>query len=154
MLPRQDPGVTVLRDYHAENIMLLGALHKQGLLDFQDALVGHRAYDLVSLLQDARRDVSPALERAMLDRYLAQVDADAHFEADYARLGAQRNAKIVGIFSRLWKRDGKPRYLAFIPRVWEAMERDLRHPALEPVAEWFAQNIPQNLRDSGGGEIR
>jgi aminoglycoside/choline kinase family phosphotransferase len=153
MLPRQDPGVTVLRDYHAENIMLLPQ-GEQGLIDFQDALVGHPAYDLVSLLQDARRDVSPALERAMLDRYLAQVDADAHFEADYARLGAQRNAKIVGIFSRLWKRDGKPRYLAFIPRVWEAMERDLRHPALEPVADWFAQNIPQNLRDSGGGEIR
>lgn len=153
MLPRQNPGVTVLRDYHAENIMLLegGA---QGLIDFQDALVGHPAYDLVSLLQDARRDVAPELERAMLDRYLAQVEADEHFEADYARLGAQRNAKIVGIFSRLWKRDGKPRYLAFIPRVWEAMERDLKHPALKPVADWFARNIPQEVRDTGGGEIR
>ena len=153
MLPRQVPGVTVLRDYHAENIMLLpeGA---QGLIDFQDALVGHPAYDLVSLLQDARRDVSPELERAMLDRYMAQVDAGPDFEADYARLGAQRNAKIVGIFSRLWKRDGKPRYLAFIPRVWEAMERDLKHPALEPVAEWFAANIPQEIRDTGGGEIQ
>jgi aminoglycoside/choline kinase family phosphotransferase len=153
MLPRQNPGVTVLRDYHAENIMLLphGA---QGLIDFQDALVGHPAYDLVSLLQDARRDVSPELERAMLDRYLAQVDAGEHFEADYARLGAQRNAKIVGIFSRLWKRDQKPRYLAFIPRVWEAMERDLKHPALAPVAEWFTVNIPQGIRDTGGGEIQ
>jgi aminoglycoside/choline kinase family phosphotransferase len=153
MLPRQAPGVTVLRDYHAENIMLLegGA---QGLIDFQDALVGHPAYDLVSLLQDARRDVAPDLERAMLDRYLAQVEADEHFEADYARLGAQRNAKIVGIFSRLWKRDGKPRYLAFIPRVWEAMERDLKHPALAPVAEWFAANVPQEIRDTGGGEIQ
>ena len=70
MLPRQRPGVTVLRDYHAENIMLLGELDKQGLLDFQDALVGHRAYDLVSLLQDARRDVSPELEAEMFDRYL------------------------------------------------------------------------------------
>jgi len=153
MLPRQKPGVTVLRDYHAENIMLLDGGH-QGLIDFQDALVGHPAYDLVSLLQDARRDVSPALERTMLDRYLAQVDAGEHFEADYARLGAQRNAKIVGIFSRLWKRDGKPRYLAFIPRVWEAMERDLEHPALAPVAEWFARNIPQEVRDTGGGEIQ
>jgi aminoglycoside/choline kinase family phosphotransferase len=153
MLPRQNPGVTVLRDYHAENIMLLegGA---QGLIDFQDALVGHPAYDLVSLLQDARRDVSPELERAMLDRYLTQVDADEHFEADYARLGVQRNAKIVGIFSRLWKRDGKPRYLAFIPRVWGAMERDLQHPALAPVAEWFAVNIPQEIRDIGGGKIQ
>lgn len=153
MLPRQNPGVTVLRDYHAENIMLLQGGH-QGLIDFQDALVGHPAYDLVSLLQDARRDVSPDLERAMLDRYLAQVDAEEDFEADYARLGAQRNAKIVGIFSRLWKRDDKPRYLAYIPRVWEAMERDLKHPALAPVAEWFAANIPQEVRDTGGGEIQ
>ncbi len=153
MLPRQNPGVTVLRDYHAENIMLLEN-GSQGLIDFQDALVGHPAYDLVSLLQDARRDVAPELERAMLGRYLAQVDEDEHFEADYARLGAQRNAKIVGIFSRLWKRDGKPRYLAFIPRVWRAMERDLAHPALAPVAEWFSANIPQEIRDTEGGEIQ
>jgi aminoglycoside/choline kinase family phosphotransferase len=152
MLPRQRPGVTVLRDYHAENIMLLPD-GGQGLIDFQDALVGHPAYDLVSLLQDARRDVSPALERRMLDRYLAKVDAEPDFEADYARLGAQRNAKIVGIFARLWLRDGKPRYLAMIPRVWEAMERDLKHPALAPVADWFAANVPQGLRDTGGGEI-
>jgi aminoglycoside/choline kinase family phosphotransferase len=153
MLPRQEPGVTVLRDYHAENIMLLAG-GDQGLIDFQDALVGHPAYDLVSLLQDARRDVDPALERRMLDRYLARVDAAPEFEADYARLGAQRNAKIVGIFARLWLRDRKPRYLPMIPRVWQAMERDLAHPALAPVAEWFAVNIPQPLRDSGGGEIR
>jgi aminoglycoside/choline kinase family phosphotransferase len=153
MLPRQVPGVTVLRDYHAENIMLLPR-GEQGLIDFQDALVGHPAYDLVSLLQDARRDVSVELERAMIDRYLSRVDAGEHFEADYARLGAQRNAKIVGIFSRLWKRDQKPRYLAFIPRVWDALERDLKHPALAPVAEWFARNIPQEVRDTGGGEIQ
>ncbi len=153
MLPRQQPGVTVLRDYHAENIMLL-ADGEQGLIDFQDALVGHPAYDLVSLLQDARRDVDPTLERRMLDRYLAQAAGGAEFEADYARLGAQRNAKIVGIFARLWRRDGKPRYLPMIPRVWRAMERDLVHPALAPVAEWFAANIPQPLRDGGGGEIR
>lgn len=152
MLPRQEPGVTVLRDYHAENIMLLPN-GEQGLIDFQDALVGHPAYDLVSLLQDARRDVSPELERAMLDRYLGQVDADEHFEADYARLGAQRNAKIVGIFARLWKRDGKPRYLAMIPRVWDALERDLKHPALAPVTNWFAVNIPQQVRDTSGGEL-
>jgi len=153
MMPRQNPGVTVLRDYHAENIMLLpdGA---QGLIDFQDALVGHRAYDLVSLLQDARRDVSPELERAMLDRYRAQVEAEPDFEADYARLGAQRNAKIVGIFARLWKRAGKPRYLAMIPRVWQAMERDLQHPALGPVAAWFDANVPREIRDNGGGELQ
>ncbi len=152
MLARQDPGVTVLRDYHAENIMLLpgGA---QGLIDYQDALVGHPAYDLVSLLQDARRDVSPELERVMLDHYIAQVDAGPDFAADYARLGAQRNAKIVGIFARLWKRDGKPRYLAMIPRVWDAMERDLAHPALAPVAQWFDANIPPEIRERRGGGL-
>lgn len=153
VVERQRPGVTVLRDYHAENIMLLNG-GAQGLIDFQDALVGHPAYDLVSLLQDARRDVSPGLERAMLDHYLSQVDAGPEFEADYAVLGAQRNAKIVGIFARLWKRDGKPRYLSYIPRVWRAMERDLQHPALAPVADWFAANIPQEIRVTGGGELQ
>jgi len=153
MMPRQRPGVCVLRDYHAENLMLLGALHKQGLLDFQDALVGHKAYDLVSLLQDARRDVSPELEAAMLDHYLSDYKGDADdFRADYARLGAQRNAKIVGIFVRLWRRDGKPRYLGMIPRVWALLERDLAHPALAPVAAWFAANIPAELRAALGGQ--
>ena len=149
MLDRQQPGVTVLRDYHAENIMLLGESEDgagQGLIDFQDALVGHRAYDLVSLLQDARRDVSQDLESRMLARYRDKTNADNQFEADYARLGAQRNAKIVGIFTRLHQRDAKPRYLDLIPRVWSAMERDLAHPALEPVARWFADNIPAALR--------
>lgn len=156
LLSRQDPGVTVLRDYHAENIMLLepGKLAgEQGLIDFQDALVGHPAYDLVSLLQDARRDVSETLERDMLGRYRAVADPGEHFEADYARLGAHRNAKIVGIFTRLYKRDGKPRYLEMIPRVWKAMERDLSHEAMAPVASWFERNIPQELRDTHGGTI-
>ena len=151
LLGRQRPGVTVLRDYHAENVMLLGGLEMQGLLDFQDALVGHAAYDLVSLLQDARRDVSPELEAKMLDYYLAQSGEGDDFRADYARLGAQRNAKIVGIFVRLWKRDGKPRYLDYIPRVWAAMERDLAHPALAPVRGWFDANIPAHLRANFGG---
>jgi len=151
LLPRQRPGVVVLRDYHAENIMLLGSLENQGLLDFQDALVGHPAYDLVSLLQDARRDVSPELEAQMFDYYVSKAAPGADFAADYARLGAQRNAKIVGIFVRLWKRDGKPRYLDYIPRVWALLERDLAHPALAPVARWFDANIPAELRQSGGG---
>lgn len=152
LLPRQRPGVTVLRDYHAENIMLLGSLQKQGLLDFQDALVGHRAYDVVSLLQDARRDVRPDLEAAMIEHYLAATRLEREdFLADYARLGAQRNAKIVGIFVRLWRRDGKPRYLEMIPRVWALLERDLAHPALAPVAAWFSANIPDRLREAGGG---
>lgn len=155
LLARQGAGVTVLRDYHAENLMLLAGPADQGLLDFQDALAGHPAYDLVSLLQDARRDVSPELEAAMLERYLAvaPVADRAEFLADYALLGAQRNAKIVGIFVRLWRRDGKPRYLDLIPRVWAQMERDLAHPALAPVADWFAANVPADLRAAGGGSF-
>jgi aminoglycoside/choline kinase family phosphotransferase len=157
LLARQQPGVTVLRDYHAENIMLLGPpgeyAGEQGLIDFQDALVGHRAYDLVSLLQDARRDVSPDLEGEMIDIYRAGAAADDDFLADYARLGAQRNAKIVGIFARLWRRDGKPRYLPMIPRVWDAMERDLAHPSLEPVARWFDANVPDAVRAARGGGL-
>lgn len=139
-----DQSITVLRDYHAENIMLLGD-GSLGLLDFQDALAGHAVYDLVSLLQDARRDVEPALERAMIDRYAARRPFD---EAAYALLGAQRNAKILGIFTRLWKRDGKPRYLAFQPRVWRYLERDLAHPALTPVRAWFDAHVPVEARAS------
>jgi aminoglycoside/choline kinase family phosphotransferase len=143
------PRVTVLRDYHAENIMLLPATERSyglGLLDFQDALVGHPAYDLVSLLQDARREVSPAVEQAMLAFYKTLCDPGADFDAAYAILGAQRNAKIVGLFVRLWQRDGKARYLDYMPRMWTLLERDLAHPALTPVAEWFAANIPADMR--------
>ncbi|MCU6452822.1 phosphotransferase [Sphingomonas sp. A2-49] len=141
-----DAPVTVLRDYHAENLMLVGEGGTLGLLDFQDALAGHPAYDLVSLLQDARRDVDPAVERAMIERYRAATGAGDDFLAAYHVLGAQRNAKIVGIFTRLWKRDGKPRYPALCPRVWAYLERDLAHPALAPVARWFDDNVPAALR--------
>jgi N-acetylmuramate 1-kinase len=141
--------VTVLRDYHAENIMLIegrqgvGGL---GLLDFQDALAGHPAYDLVSLLQDARRDVSQAIENEMLIRYQTAAQPDAGFDDAYWLLGAQRNAKIVGIFARLWKRDGKARYLSYLPRVWTYLERDLDRPALAPLKAWFDANIPAEQR--------
>ncbi|MBT2189306.1 aminoglycoside phosphotransferase family protein [Sphingobium nicotianae] len=143
------PIVSVLRDYHAENIMLLPdntRSHGLGLLDFQDALAGHPAYDLVSFLQDARRDVSPSVEQAMLAHYQSRARVSSDFEAAYAVLGAQRNAKIIGIFTRLWKRDGKPRYLDFLPRMWGLLERDLAHPALAPVADWFAANVPDEAR--------
>ena len=136
-----DRPVTVLRDYHAENLMLLDEQDALGLLDFQDALAGHPAYDLVSLLQDARRDVSAALETRMLAHYKAATGADADFDAAYWVLGAQRNTKIVGIFTRLWQRDGKPRYPALCPRVWRYLERDLAHPALSPVKAWFDANV-------------
>ncbi|MFN3818710.1 aminoglycoside phosphotransferase family protein [Blastomonas sp.] len=143
------PQVTVLRDYHAENIMLLED-GGQGLLDFQDALVGDPAYDLVSLLQDARRDVAPALEAEMIAHYRALANPAYDFDTAYHVLGAQRNAKIIGIFVRLWKRDSKPRYPLMIPRVWDALERDLKHSALAPVAQWFDANIPAELRDPAG----
>ncbi|WP_260484427.1 aminoglycoside phosphotransferase family protein [Sphingomicrobium flavum] len=139
--------VLVLRDYHADNLMILkdGEL---GLLDFQDALAGHPAYDLVSLLQDARRDVSPELEREMLDRYMdkAGIEDRESFEADYQLLGAQRNVKILGIFTRLWKRDGKPHYLSLQPRVWGLVERNFTHPVNRPIRDWFDTHVPAHKR--------
>lgn len=143
--------VLVLRDYHADNLMVLDdrrGLQRLGLLDFQDGLAGHPAYDLVSLLQDARRDVDPRLEAEMLDRYMtARGIADRErFRANYEVLGAQRNAKILGVFTRLWKRDGKPGYRAFQPRVWGYLERNLRHEALAPVRAWFDTHLPDAQR--------
>ncbi|WP_425231138.1 aminoglycoside phosphotransferase family protein [Sphingomonas sp.] len=141
-----DAPVTVLRDFHAENLMLVGEEQRLGLLDFQDALAGHPAYDLVSLLQDARREVDPSVEAAMLARYRAATGAGDDFMRAYHVLGCQRNAKIVGIFTRLWRRDGKDRYPALCPRVWAYLERDLSQPVLEPVAAWFDANIPPERR--------
>ena len=138
-------SVTVLRDYHAENIMLLDD-GDQGLIDFQDALIGHPAYDLVSLLQDARREVSIELETAMLDYYVMKAQPPEDFHHHYALIGAQRNTKIIGIFTRLWKRDGKLRYLDFLPRMWALLERDLKHPKLTSLKRWFDENIPPDTR--------
>ncbi|HEX8573401.1 MAG TPA: phosphotransferase [Allosphingosinicella sp.] len=140
--------VLVLRDYHADNLMVLPGRAELGLLDFQDALAGHAAYDLVSLLQDARRDVAAELEEAMIDRYCARANvADrALFRAHYEILGAQRNSKILGIFTRLWKRDGKPYYPTMHPRIWAYVERNLAHPALAPVAAWFESSVPAECR--------
>ena len=141
--------VTVLRDYHAENIMLVegrdGVAHF-GLLDFQDALAGHPAYDLASVLEDARRDVPPAVERAMIDRYLAATGQGDRFERAYWALAAQRNTRILGVFTRLWKRDDKPGYRRFQPRMWGLLERDLSQPGLEPVRGWFDANIASEHR--------
>jgi aminoglycoside/choline kinase family phosphotransferase len=146
--------VMVLRDYHADNLMVIPGRSELGLLDFQDALAGHAAYDLVSLLQDARRDVDPALEEAMIGRYVdaANVADPARFRAHYEILGAQRNTKILGIFTRLWKRDGKAHYLALQPRVWTYLERNLAHPALGPVRRWFDSNVGEGLRAAAWAE--
>ena len=145
------PRVLALRDYHANNLMWLperDGVARVGLLDFQDALRGSAAYDLVSLLQDARRDVPPELEQAMIDYYLAarpELDRES-FLAAYAMLGAQRNTKVIGIFTRLAVRDAKPLYLEMIDRVWGLLERDLAHPALEPARRWFDRWVPREVR--------
>jgi N-acetylmuramate 1-kinase len=143
--------VTVLRDYHAENIMLVegreGIAHF-GLLDFQDALAGHPAYDLASVLEDARRDVPPSIERAMIDRYVSATGHGEAFERAYWVLAAQRNTRILGVFTRLWKRDNKPHYRGFQPRMWGLLERDLAQPHLQPVRSWFDANIaPEHRRE-------
>ncbi|SDX75714.1 hypothetical protein SAMN05444336_109135 [Albimonas donghaensis] len=138
-----------LRDYHAENMLWLPGREgtaRVGLIDYQDALAGHPAYDLISLTEDARRDTSPGLRAATTARYLdaAGVPAGARetFEAEAAMLAAQRNLKIVGIFARLRLRDGKTRYLDLIPRVWGHLQRDLAHPALAPLAAFVARHVP------------
>jgi aminoglycoside/choline kinase family phosphotransferase len=120
-----------------------------GLLDFQDAVSGPASYDLVSLLEDARRDVPENLRKAMTKRYLAsfpEIDRAA-FARSAAIMAAQRNCKIIGIFTRLWRRDGKPAYLAHIPRVWRLLEDDLgREKALRPIADWLDRHLPRELR--------
>lgn len=149
------PPVMTLRDFHAENLMWLpdrDGVARVGLLDFQDALAGSPAYDLISLLEDARRDVSPALAEAMTAHYISlRKSRQAGFDAgalrqDAAILAAQRNAKIIGIFARLWRRDGKPRYLGFLPRMWGYMQRDLAHPAMTDLKKWFDAHVPLGWR--------
>ena len=154
---RAMPSSLVLRDYHVDNLMWLAdrpGVAACGLLDFQDAVIGPVTYDLVSLLEDARRDVPAALARDLHGRYLAAfpaLDGQA-FAASYAVLGAQRSAKILGIFTRLDRRDGKPVYLEHIPRVWRWLEGDLAHPALARLAAWFDREIPAGGRVAPAAE--
>ena len=140
----------VHRDYHADNLIWLPqreGSQQVGLLDFQDAVYGDAAYDLVSLLEDARRDVPPALADAMLKRYLAASKTDAtRFLTAYAVLGAQRNSKIIGIFARLAARDGKQHYLSYLPRVWSHMQQDLKHPAMVSLKNWLDIHIKPEWR--------
>jgi hypothetical protein len=147
--------VFVHRDYHAENLLWLGereGVARVGLIDFQDAVAGSPAYDLISLTEDARRDVSPELAEAATRHYLAAMKQqgaavdEAAFRREMAVMAAQRNAKIVGIFARLYSRDGKTRYLAFLPRVWGYLERDLTHPALARLKAWYDRVIPKDKR--------
>jgi N-acetylmuramate 1-kinase len=133
------PRVLILRDFHAENLLWLpgrSGLARVGLLDFQLGQAGQPGYDLVSLLQDARRDVSPGTETALVARFAAATGADPdRFSAHYASLGAQRALRILGVFARLCVNAGKPAYLPLIPRVWGHLQRNLAHPALERLRE-------------------
>ena len=153
----QGPQALCLRDFHAGNLMWLPArddgtgrgdehrLRRVGLLDFQDTRAGPAAYDLVSLLQDARRDLGAGLEAAMVARYLQASPGfdDVAFRAAYAILGAQRAVRIIGVFHRLARRDGKPAYLAHLPRVWGHLGRNLAHASLDPVRAWFDRWCPE-----------
>ncbi len=140
-----------LRDYHSPNLLWLAereAAARVGVIDFQDTVMGPPAYDVASLLQDARVDVPEALELALLTRYVkARHAADqsfvpAAFAESYAVMSAQRNTKILGIFARLNRRDGKPQYLAHQPRIWTYLTRALAHPALKDLRAWFTAHVP------------
>ena len=153
LMMRHAPEADVLiqRDYHAENLLWLperAGVARVGLLDFQDAMAGHRAYDLVSLLQDARRDVPPETEAAMITHYLSLTRLDpARFDSAYHVLGAQRNLRIIGVFARLCLRDGKAHYAGLIPRVWALLQRDLAHPALADLRPLIAEHLPEPTPD-------
>jgi hypothetical protein len=147
----QAPLTWVLRDYHSPNLLWLprrDGVARIGLLDFQDTMMGPGAYDLASLLQDARVDVPELMEISLLSRYTrARLAADPGFDAPafarlYATLAAQRASKILGIFARLDRRDGKPQYLRHLPRVWTYLQRSLAHPSLAALAHWYRVNIP------------
>jgi tRNA threonylcarbamoyl adenosine modification protein YjeE len=141
----------VLRDFHSPNLIWLGernGIDRVGIIDFQDAVLGPPAYDVVSLLQDARIDVPEAVELALLTRYIqARRDADtgfdpAGFAANYALMSAQRNTRLLGTFARLNRRDGKPQYLRHQPRIWTYLSRSLAHPALAKVRAWYVAHVP------------
>lgn len=141
----------LLRDFHKDNLIWLpqrAGVRACGLLDFQDAQHGHPAYDLVSLIEDARRDVAPAVYSAVLDRYLVQagVGDRAPFDTAFHLLGAQRHARVIGLFVRLLERDGKPDYLPHLPRVWRLLDRALDHEALTPLRSWVERHLPPSRR--------
>ena len=145
------PRSWVLRDFHSPNLIWLESregIKRVGLIDFQDAVLGSPAYDLVSLLQDARLDVPEMLELTLLSRYIkARRAADEHFDAGafataYAVMSAQRNTRLLGTFARLNRRDGKPQYLRHQPRIWAYLTRSLEHPALASIKAWYAAHVP------------
>jgi len=150
----QGPDALLLRDYHKDNLLWLPArsgVKACGLLDFQDAQRGHPSYDLVSLIEDARRDVPPAIHAACLKRYIDEtaLPDPAGFRTGFALMAAQRHARIIGLFVRLLERDGKPDYLPYLPRVWRMFERALQHEAMAPLRGWVDRLLPPPLRRIG-----
>jgi N-acetylmuramate 1-kinase len=143
----------LLRDYHKDNLLWLPSrpgVKACGLLDFQDAQQGHPSYDLVSLIEDARRDVPPAIHEACLQRYVGATGLnDKDFRIGMALMAAQRHARIIGLWIRLLRRDGKPEYLQHMQRCWRMFERALRHEALEPLRLWVDRLLPPELRRIG-----
>jgi aminoglycoside/choline kinase family phosphotransferase len=143
----------LLRDYHKDNLLWLPDrpdMKACGLLDFQDAQRGHPSYDLVSLIEDARRDVSPKAYSRCIARYLDLTGLnDRDFHTGFALMAAQRHARVIGLFVRLWRRDGKPVYLPHLPRVWRLFERALRHEALAPLRRWVDHLLPAERRQIG-----
>lgn len=137
----------LLRDFHAENLIWLSdrkGLRQVGLLDFQDAMIGPPGYDLVSLLQDARRDVEPALAGRMIERFCIATGRDEEeFRAIYCTLGAQRSLRILGVFARLCIAHGKPQYVDLIPRVWRHLKTCLAHPELRRIARLLEHDLPE-----------
>ncbi len=148
------PKGWILRDVHSPNLLWLPerrGIARVGVIDFQDAIAGPWAHDVMSLLQDARVDVPAGLETALLARYVTQMTGqpgfdEALFRATYAAYGALRATRLLGLFVRLLRRDGKPGYLQHIQRNWGYLERNLRHPALQPLASWYDRYFPAKLR--------
>lgn len=145
------PSSLILFDYHVDNLLLLddrSSVAACGLLDFQDAVDGPVTYDLMSLLEDARRDVDPTLIADMKARYLAAFPAITQddFDASWAVMAAQRHLRVIGTFARLKVRDGKPHYLDHMPRLWRYMDACLTHPALASLKDWLAAHVPDSLR--------
>jgi len=145
------PKTWVLRDFHSPNLIWLdgrSGTATVGVIDFQDAVLGPAAYDLVSLLQDARIDVPEQLELTLLTRYIkARHAADNTFDPtgfaeSYAIMSAQRNTRLLGTFARLNRRDGKPQYLRHQPRIWTYLTRSLAHPVLSGLRGWYDTQVP------------
>ncbi len=151
-LMKEEEKVVVLRDYHADNLIWLKERElsdRVGLIDFQDGVIGSPIYDLISLIEDARRDISPNNTKKLINYYIEanNIKNLDQFNFLYSVIAAQRNCKIIGIFARLTVRDSKPRYLDYLPRVWRHLDNDLSHSDLKALDNWFKLVMDRKFRD-------